>query len=81
MKPIQDVLNQIKWDKKLNPEDYSVEYIDFGKLVSISYVAIKRIEGLFMIIEKNGEEMNIPLHRIRVVKKNGEVIWQRSSAV
>jgi len=81
MKPIQDVLNQIKWDKKLKPEDYSVEYIDFGKLVSIPYAAIKRIEGLFMIIEKNGEETNIPLHRIRVVKKNGEVIWQRSSAV
>ena len=80
MKPVQDVLNQIKWDKQLKPEDYSVEYIDFGKLVSIPYTAIKKIEGLFMIVEKNGEETNIPLHRIRIVKKNGEVIWQRSSA-
>lgn len=80
MKPVQDVLNQIKWDKKLRPEDYSVEYIDFGRLVSIPYTAVKKIEGLFMVVEKNGEETNIPLHRIRIVKKNGEVIWQRLSA-
>ena len=80
MKPIQDVLNQIKWDKKCKPEDYTIEYIDFGKLTSIPYIAIKRIEGLFIIIDKKGEETNIPLHRIRIVKKNGEIIWQRLSA-
>jgi len=80
MRPVQDVLNQIKWDKKLKPEEYTVEYIDFGKLVSIPYTAIKNIEGLFMIIEKDGNEVNIPLHRIRIIKKNGEIIWQRSSA-
>ena len=81
MKPVQDVLNQIKWDEKLQKEDFSIEYLDFGKLASIPYIAIKNIEGEFMIIMKNGEETNIPLHRIRIIKKNGEVIWQRSSAV
>ncbi len=80
MRPVQDVLNQIKWDKKLKPEDYTVEYLDFGKITPIPYTAIKKIEGLFMIVEKDGEEVNIPLHRIRIIKKNGEVIWQRSSA-
>ena len=74
------MLNQLKWDKKLKPEEYTVEYLDFGKLTQIPYVAIKRIEGLFIVIDKNGEETNIPLHRIRVIKKNGEVIWERSSA-
>ncbi len=80
MKPVQDVLNQIKWDEKLRAEDFTIEYIDFGRLVSIPYTSIKKIEGLFMIIEKDGKEASIPLHRIRIVRKNGEVIWQRSSA-
>jgi len=77
MRPVQDVLNQIKWDKKLKPEDYTLEYLDFGKIASIPYTAIKKIEGLFMIIDKNGEETSIPLHRIRIIKQKGEVIWQR----
>lgn len=77
MKPAQDVLNKIKWDKKLKPEEYTVEYLDFGRLAVVPYTAIKKIEGLFMIIEKNGEETNIPLHRIRIIRQKGEIIWQR----
>jgi len=77
MKPAQDALNQIKWDKKLKPEEYTVEYLDFGKLTKIQYTTIKKVEGLFMIIEKNGEETSIPLHRIRIIRQKGEIIWQR----
>jgi uncharacterized protein (UPF0248 family) len=77
MRPVQDVLNQIRWDKKLNAEDFVIEYVDFGKLVSMPYSAVKRIEGLFMIVEKNGEEVNIPLHRVRIVRQKGEIVWQR----
>jgi uncharacterized protein (UPF0248 family) len=77
MRPVQDVLNQIKWDKTLKPEEYTVEYIDFGKLTSIQYTEIKKIEGLFMMVEKDGKDTSIPLHRIRFVRKNGEIVWQR----
>jgi uncharacterized protein (UPF0248 family) len=77
MKPIQDVLNQIKWDKKLKPEEYIIEYLDFGRLTPVRYTSIKRVEDGFMIIDKNGEEAHIPLHRIRNVKRDGEIIWQR----
>jgi uncharacterized protein (UPF0248 family) len=77
MRPVQDVLNQIKWDKNLKPGEYTIEYIDFGKLKSMPYSDIERIEDGFMIVG----DANIPLHRIRIIKKNGEIIWQRSSAV
>ena len=77
MKPVQDVLNQIKWDEKLHEEDYTIEYLDFGKLTSIPYIKINKIEGLFMVLD---DGTNIPLHRIRKVKKSGEVVWQRLSA-
>ncbi len=78
MKPIQDVLNQIKWDKKLRPDEYTIEYIDFGRLRSMAYTDIKRIEEGFMIV--GADEAHIPLHRVRIVKRKGEIVWQRSSA-
>ncbi len=78
MLPIQDLLNKIKWDKRENPDDYSIFYYDriLKKLIKIPYNKIKRIEGSFMILD-NEEESNIPLHRIRKVSKNNAVVWER----
>ena len=78
MIPIKELLNKIKWDKKENPEEYSIFYFDriLNKLISIPYKKIKKLEGLFVIID-NAEETNIPLHRIKKVTKNNAVIWNR----
>ncbi len=79
MQPIKDLLNQIKWDKRKKPEEYSVFYFDRveKKLIGIMFNDIKRIGGNFMIIEKNGDETNIPLHRIREVRRNTRLVWER----
>jgi uncharacterized protein (UPF0248 family) len=77
MQSIKDLINKIKWDKRENPEDYSLIYIDLGKRKKLAYTLIKRLEGNFMVIEKNNEETEIPLHRIREVLKNGKVVWKR----
>ena len=77
MIPIKDIINKIKWDKRENPKYYSLVYMDLGKKKEISYTDIKRLEGNFMIIEKNREETEIPLHRIKEVKKKGNVVWKR----
>ena len=79
MKSIKDLLNKIKWDEKEQPEDYVIGYEDrIAKgIMELKFTDIKRLEGTFMIIEKNLEEVNIPLHRVRVVKKKGEIVWKR----
>lgn len=71
---IKHLLNKIKWDKRENIEDYSLEYIDRieKKNIEIRLKDIK-IEGDYIVSEEN----TIPLHRIRKVKKNGKVIWNR----
>jgi len=71
---IKNLLNKIKWDKRENIEDYSLEYIDRieKKNIEIRLKDIK-IEGDYIVSEEN----TIPLHRIRKVKKNGKVIWNR----
>jgi len=78
VQPIKDLLNKIKWDKRENPEQYSIFYYDriLNKLIKIPYTKIKRLEGSFMVLD-NEEESNIPLHRIKKILKKGEVVWER----
>ena len=78
MMPIQDLLNKIKWDKREKPDSYGIFYFDRIEkiLIEIPYAKIKRIEGSFMVLD-NGEESNVPLHRIKKVIKNDVVVWER----
>lgn len=87
MKPIADIINKIKWDERENPEDYTIGYEDriLKKIIEVRFADIKRIDEGFMIIDKEVkgriEEASIPLHRARVVKKKGEIVWKRPSQV
>lgn len=77
---IEDLINKIKWDEREDPSDYSLYYLDriTKKLVEIKYTDILRVEDGFIVLEREGEETNIPLHRIRKATKKGEITWQRS---
>ena len=76
---IKALLSKIKWDRNLNPEDFSLNYLDriSKTLKRIRFSDIQRVEGNFIIITKQGKEINIPMHRIRRVKEKGAVVWQR----
>ena len=78
MQPIQHLLNKIKWDKRENPQDYQIFYHDriLNKLIRIPYTKIKKIEGSFMVLD-NVDETNIPLHRIKKVMKNNQIVLER----
>ena len=78
MLPIRHLLNKIKWDKRENPEEYAIYYLDriLKKLIPIPYNKIKRLEGSFMVLD-NTYETNIPLHRIKKVTKNKVAVWER----
>jgi uncharacterized protein (UPF0248 family) len=79
MKPIIDLINKIKWDESESPEEYTLGYEDrvSKRIVEVKYTEIKRMEGNFMIIERDSEEASIPVHRIRIVKKNNKIVWER----
>jgi len=79
MQSIKSLLNKIKWDKREKPELYSIHYLDriSKKLIELDYNEIKKINGTFIIIERNDEEVNIPTHRIREVRKENKVVWKR----
>ena len=78
MIPIKDLLNKIRWSKEENPKDYSIGYWDNidKKLVFISFNEIKKIEGNFLLLDRE-EETYIPVHRIKEVKKKDKIVWKR----
>ena len=78
MQPIQHLLNKIKWDKRETPQEYKFFYLDRieNKLKELKFDEIKNIEGSFIVLN-NGNETNIPLHRVKKVVKNNIVIWER----
>ena len=82
MEPISSIINKIKWDKNENPEDYDIGYEDriAKKIVEIKFSEIKRVDEGFMVLERDMEEVNIPLHRIRIVRKKGKIVWERKTA-
>lgn len=75
---IKDLINKIKWDGRETPEDYVIFYYDriLKKLIHLNFKDIT-VKDDYILLEKNDEEINIPLHRIRKVMKKGEVIWER----
>ena len=74
----KEMLNKIKWDERENPDDYSITYMNFKNEVEIPYRYIKNIDGRFMeILQDSFEFVEVPLHKIRKIKKNGIIVWSR----
>jgi uncharacterized protein (UPF0248 family) len=79
MIPIQELLNKVRYSPEENPEDYVLFYYDRieDKLMRLGLAEIKKIEDNFLVLMKEGKRINLPLHRIRKVKKKGKIIWER----
>ena len=77
MQPIRELLNKIIWDRREDVSRYEAGVIDrFTKEITFIPLSKIRIEDIFMVLE-GPEPVEIPLHRIRVVKKAGKVVWER----
>ncbi len=78
MIPIKDFLNKIKWSKEENSADYLIGYWDNvdKKIFFIRFDEIKKIEGNFLLLDRE-KETYIPVHRIREVKKEDKTFWKR----
>jgi len=75
-----DILNKIRWDSSESPEKTFIFYLDriSGKLVRVPFLSIKEIGKSFVTIEKDGKEVEIPIHRIKEIRRDGKLIWVRN---
>ncbi len=82
MLPIYKLLSRIRWDKEFGAGRFEISYYDRveDRLVDVAFTEIVFEEGnkhSFLAMDEDGVYQSIPFHRVRVVSRNGEVIWQR----
>lgn len=79
MTTIKQLLDRIKWDKSFKPEDFRIYYWDnrAKKLFEVRYVDVKEFGSGTFTVDKNGTNVEIPLHLIRKVTKAGFAFWAR----
>lgn len=79
---IRELINKIVWSKEENPDDYEIFYYDRieKKLISFKVKDIIELDGLFILLPRinpDEDDRSIPFHRVKVVRKKGEIIWER----
>ncbi len=81
MRPIHQLLSQIRWDPNFTGE-FQIAFEDHMKqdlqCVPVNEMRFDDSErGTFRAFDDDGYLVCIPLHRIRKVYRNGELIWSR----
>jgi uncharacterized protein (UPF0248 family) len=82
MIPIHELLNRIRWDREYGQADIEIGYYDRleQRIIRVPLRSIFFEPGdhfAFDLYDHEGELHSIPLHRVKQVFRNGELIWQR----
>ncbi|MDD5319867.1 MAG: DUF504 domain-containing protein [Methylococcales bacterium] len=82
MIPIQDLLHRIRWDPEFGCGEFVIGYYDRieHEIILVPFREIrfpKDGPGIFELVDHEGQPHSIPLHRVKSVYKNGELIWHR----
>lgn len=82
MIPIQELLSRIRWDPRFGQAEFVIGYYDRVRNTLIR-APLRELHfepddhHSFRLIDTAGEIHDVPLHRIREVYRDGELIWHR----
>jgi uncharacterized protein (UPF0248 family) len=82
MQPIHELLNRIHWDPEFGRGQFEIGYYDrmAERIIRVPFNEVTQLPGnnfCFHIFDEDGISHSIPLHRVREVYKDGELIWKR----
>ena len=82
MVPLQSLLDRIRWDSVFATGVFTIGYIDRvaheEKIVPLASVtADPDRPDTLVYCDDDGIVRHIPMHRVRTVRKDGNVIWHR----
>lgn len=82
MMPIQDLLHRIQWDPAFGQGAFELGYLDrpAQRIVRVPWRQVRFPAGEHFALEVIGDDgctHMVPLHRVRTVWRDGELIWQR----
>lgn len=82
MIPIHELVSRIRWDEEYGKADFVIGYYDRveERIIPVSLKELyfdKEDHFDFELLDEDGVTHTIPLHRIRQVFRNGELVWER----
>jgi uncharacterized protein (UPF0248 family) len=82
MQPIHELLNRIYWDPEFGRGYFEIGYYDRvgSKIIRVSFNEVTQLPGnkyTFHVFDDDGIGHCVPMHRVREVYKDGELIWKR----
>ena len=82
MIPIRELLDRIRWDPQFGAARFEVGYYDRleGRIVRVPFENLSFPEGQHFMVDvvaPDGAVHSVPLHRIRVLWRDGQPIWKR----
>ena len=82
MQPIHELLNRIHWDPEFGRGYFEIGYFDRfeKKIIRVSFNEVTQMPDnkvSFDVFDEDGIAHGIPMHRVREVYKDGELIWKR----
>ena len=84
MQAIHELLNRIHWDPDFGRGHFEIGYYDrlATKIIRVSFNEVTQLPGnkfSFHVFDEDGIAHCVPMHRVRDVYKDGELIWKRES--
>ncbi len=79
MQPLDELLDRIKWDAEFGKGAFALGYYDrvLRRELVVPLARVAVVEGTLTFEDEEGTTRTIPFHRVRVVYRNGVVIWRR----
>lgn len=82
MLPIQDLLNRLHWDSAFAKGDFVIGYYDRveEKIIQVPMQQVHMTPGdhfSCQVTDPDGYTHDVPFHRIKEVRKDGQLIWHR----
>ena len=82
MQPIDELLNRIHWDPEFGRGHFEIGYYDRREknIMRVPFNEVTQMPGnkfFFHVFDEDGIAHCVPMHRVREVYKDGELIWKR----
>lgn len=82
MIPIRELFNRIRWDEQFAKGEFRIGYYDRigDRIIHVDFreLVFEPDEHLtFTLVDTMGTIHRVPLHRVKEVYHNGELIWRR----
>lgn len=82
MQPVHELINRIHWDAEYAKGEFEIWFLDHKEqgLFKLPFKDVTFVPGdhyFFHYVDDEGDEHNVPYHRIKAIYKNGELIWHR----